>query len=179
MHNPVAHNFQEQLEYSYEIGDEPSWEAFYGRIWVNIVGCHPISKQSKWQQWGVDRVIYTASGQQFLIDEKKRKQDYGDILLEQWSVWRGENATGNKVGWSLDPEKQCDYVAYAVPCAHKCYLLPFDLLRQTFKRNLLQWQRNYGVLSAQNDGYETVNVAVPWDELKRKLCEQMVRKFEY
>ena len=175
----VIHDFHERLEYSSGLSDEPSWRAFYRRLWPDMVACHLIDGPSKWQQWGVDRVVYTASGQRFLIDEKKRTKDYGDILLEEWSVWRGEAAAGNKIGWSLDAEKQCDFIAYSIPSAEKCYFLPFELLRQAFVVNRLRWRRDYGVRTARNHGYDTVNVPVPWVELKKRLCQQMIRRFSF
>jgi len=177
MHAVVTHNFQEQMEYSSLPTDEPAWEAFYRHFWPNMVGCHLVGGPSKWQQWGVDRVIYTASGQRFLIDEKKRAKDYPDILLEEWSVWRGEGVSGNKIGWTLDDEKRCNFIAYAIPSAKRCYLLPFELLRQAFRANLERWRCNYRTVKARNHDYETVNVPVPWPELKLHLCQQMVHGF--
>ena len=72
------------------------------------------------------------NGRRFFVDEKKRKIDYGDILLEEWSVFHAEGDWRNRIGWALDAKKRCDFIAYAVPTACKCYLLPFELLRLTF-----------------------------------------------
>lgn len=184
MLNAVIHNFQEQLEYSADLSDESSWAAFYKRLWPNIVSAVRIDKNSKFQKWGIDREIYLENGKRFSIDEKKRKLDYGDLLLEEWSVadFDYENKRvirGKKVGWALDPEKRCDFVAYAIQSSGKCFLLPFELTRQTCIHNFPTWKNNpkWYPKPAKNDGYTTVNVAVPFEEFRVRLWEQMHRKF--
>lgn len=184
MLNAVVHNFQEQLEYSAQLSDEPAWIAFYKRLWPDMLAAVRIDKNSKFQQWGIDREILLPNGKRFSIDEKKRKKDYGDLLLEEWSVATFDKSSntvikGSKIGWTLDPEKRCDYVAYSIPEAGKCFLLPFELTRQTFKQNLEKWKKNktYYPRVAFNDGYATINCAIPYDIFKIALWQQMHRKF--
>ena len=143
-----------------------------------------IDKNSMYQKWGVDRLILLPNGKKFSIDEKKRRIDYGDLLLEEWSVcdFDFENKSvirGKKVGWAIDPDKRCDFVAYAVQSSGKCFLLPFELTRQTCKVNFPKWKQNgnWYPKPAANNGYTTVNVAVPFQEFRIRLWEQMHRKF--
>lgn len=178
------HDFAERLAYSQTLSDEGDWEAFYRRIWPDYVMCARVDAHSDWQRAGVDRCIWLPNGRQILVDEKKREKDYGDLLIEEWSVWHSETSTKNKIGWSLDPTKRCDFVAYAIPSAHKCYLLPFELTRLTCAHNLEHWKairlkdgRAAYPKAAANNGYKTINVAVEWGEFKRALNEQIMRRF--
>jgi hypothetical protein len=121
------------------------------------------------------------NGNQLMIDEKKRDKDWGDFLCEIWSV--GEIVAGmyegKKVGWTLDENKRCHYVAYAIVPAKTCHLLPFDLLRLTAKVNLQRWMSRKGAYpkDAVNKGYLTRNCAVPWDDLWRSIREQSRSEF--
>jgi len=184
MLNAVIHNFQDQLEYSAKLSDEASWVSFYKRLWPDMIAAVRIDKNSQFQKWGIDREILLPNGKRFSIDEKKRKLDYGDLLLEEWSVadFDYENRKvirGKKIGWALDPEKRCDFVAYAVQSSGKCFLLPFELTRQTCIHNFSKWKQNQNWYPkpAENEGYTTVNVAVPFTEFRLRLWEQMHRKF--
>lgn len=184
MLNAVIHNFQDQLEYSAELSDESSWIEFYRRLWPDMITAVRIDKNSQFQKWGIDREILLPNGKRFSIDEKKRKLDYGDLLLEEWSVcdfdWEIKKVIrGKKPGWAIDPDKRCDFVAYAVQSSGKCYLLPFELTRQTCLHNLSRWKQNaaWYPKPARNDGYTTVSVAVPFTEFRLRLWEQIHRKF--
>lgn len=179
----VIHDFAERLEYSAELSDEPSWVEFYRRLWPNMISCVRIDKNSRWQKWGVDRMVLLGDGKQFTIDEKKREKDYGDLLLEEWSVAdvdKSGRLKGHKIGWSLDESKQSDFIAYSVPIAGRCYLLPFELTRLTFAANINEWKRLMGArypLKAHNKGYTTINVSVSWDRFRHALGIQMHRRF--
>jgi len=59
-------------------------------------------------------------------------------------------------------------------------LLPFELTRQTFKANLTVWKAKgpaWYPKPARNEGYITINVAVPYDVFKAALWQQMHRAF--
>jgi hypothetical protein len=180
----IVHRFGERLKHSQDLSDEPSWIAFYRRIWPDLVSCVRIDANSRWQKIGIDRLVLLSNGNEITVDEKKRDKDWGDLLIEEWSVYYGPNDPKNKIGWSLDPEKQCDFVAYAVPPSKKCYLLPYELTRQTCLFNLERWKTlkskngkpNYP-LDAQNETYRTRNCAVDWEEFTRCFKIQMLRKF--
>lgn len=182
--NAVIHNFQEQLEYSSELSEEAAWVDFYRRLWPNMIQAVRIDKHSKFQQWGVDREILLPNGKRHSVDEKKRKKDYGDVLLEVCSVAEFDHkanrlARCQKPGWAVDPDKRCDFIAYAIPDAGKCWLFPFELLRQTTLHNRQAWQREprWYPKTAINDGYTTVNIAVPYDVLFLAMRKQMHRRF--
>jgi len=173
----IVHSFAESLEYSAGLSDEPSWVEFYQRLWPDMANCVRVDRHGDGQRHGIDRIVIRANGQQHTIDEKKRTKDYGDVLLEEWSVFYREADPRNRIGWTLDANKRCDFIAYAIPSAKKCYLLPFELLRQAFYCNRSDWMRRFPRKEAQNNGYVTVNVALPWGDLKAAIVQQMVRKF--
>lgn len=173
--NGVVHNFWDNLAASNKLSDEGDWITFYRRLWPDMLTALRLDAASEWQRWGVDRVLFLPNGKQLLIDEKKRTTKYDDFLCEEWSVYR--NKCGVKVGWTLDANKRCDFIAYAIPLLGKCYMLPFELLRITAQINLLEWKTATGTRSAPNHDYETINVVVPWDRLFTDMRRQMHRKF--
>lgn len=175
----VIHRFVDDLSYSNKLSDEPIWVDFYRRIWPRMIACVRIESESQWQKWGIDREIKLPNGKQFTIDEKKRREDYGDIALEMWSVYYGHKHPKNKLGWALDSEKRCDFVAYAVVPAKRCYLLPMEILRLAFHRNCRTWMQlpKCRVFDSPNPGYVTRNLGVPWPLLSAAMTAEMTRDF--
>lgn len=174
----VVHDFVERLEWSQALSDEAAWVAFYRRVWPEAIAIVRADADSRWQRWGVDRWIVLPNGRQLLIDEKKRDTDYADVLLEEWSVFKGEGHPQNKIGWTLDGDKRTDFIAYAIPRRGICYLLPFELLRLAYITHRSDWQRDgWYPKDARNNGYVTRNCAVPWITLRAGIVEQMHRRF--
>ena len=185
MRSSVVHSFQERLEFSLGVSSEGDWVSFYRRIWPDCLSIVRLDGDSDQQRHGIDRIVILPNGREITIDEKIREKDFGDILLEEWSVadfdWvQRKIIRGRKVGWSLDPNKQCDYIAYAVLPSGVCYLFPFELLRLSFQYNLENWKNLQGSrypIAVANNGYTTINVAVPWEILKEQIALQMRRRF--
>ena len=180
----VTHDFHERLEFSARLSDELSWNAFYQGLWPDMVAATRLDRNSEWQRDGIDRVIFLANGRQLLVDEKKREatdkktgKPYLDVLLEEWSVFHGEGSHRNKIGWSLDRKKRCDFIAYSIPLAERCYMLPFELLRLAFETRRSDWAREYGFRHSQNQGYVTRNIPVPWKEVQIAILREMNRRF--
>jgi hypothetical protein len=176
--DPIVHDFKKELDYSMLASHEPAWLEFYYRLWPNLVRVVRNDKGEVWQRWGLDRLLFLPAGHQLWIDEKKRKKDYGDVLIEEWNVGRygsGGVYHGEKMGWSLDKTKRCHFVAYAVPVAAKCYLLPFELLRITCEENLGRWKSagNYPQ-DSRNNGYVTRNCPVAWPQLHADMLRVLV-----
>jgi hypothetical protein len=170
--NGVIHDFAERLEFSAALSNEAEWIEFYQRVWPDMISAVRIDKDSKWQRSGVDRLVILPAMKQILIDEKKRSKGYDDFLMERWSSEHNQ-----KIGWTLDPTKVCDYIAYAIPLLGKCYLLPFEILRATCESNLSFWETPQRKKPAQNRGYTTINYVVKWDELFTAMKQQMHRRF--
>ena len=181
----VVHSFQERLQFSLDMSSEGDWVSFYRRLWPDAISIVRVDKDSVQQRSGIDRIVILPNGKQITIDEKIREKDYGDILLEEWTVadydWKNKKLIrGRKIGWTLDPSKTCDFISYAVLSSGVCFLLPYELLRMATAFNLASWKESpdckYPVPVA-NEGYTTINIAVPWTILKDQITRQMHRTF--
>lgn len=170
MHRAVIHRFTESLERSIELSDECNWAAFYRSVWPNLVEIHRITGKCADQLAGIDRVIYLPNGK-VTVDEKIRSTDYDDIALETWSVVR--SGKKERLGWAVDPKKQCDFIAYAIPSRRKCYLMPREILRLTVRRFGSEWRE----IAAQNDGYVTLSRVVGWAMLSDCMKQTMDREW--
>lgn len=181
----VVHSFDESLKKSHELNAEADWVAFYKRIWPEAASIIRVDKYSNIQTRGIDRMIWLPSGKQILVDEKCRDVDYGDVLLEVSSVMK-KSPDGNweelKVGWALDDSKHCDFIAYAIPSANKCYMLPFELTKEALRHNFEAWKLRgrpdvSWPIDAMNNGYKTRSIGVRWCILAAAIKEQMLRRF--
>lgn len=149
------HDFRERLKYSEKASEEPFWEAVYKKAFHNYVNSMPCSGNTKSQRKGIDRLVHLSNGKTLQIDEKKREQDWPDILLEYVSV-----DTTNAPGW-IEKDLDIDYLAYAFMPSKTVYLFPWDMLRRAWKHYKDLWIDEYQEVRAQNNGYVTISVAVP------------------
>jgi hypothetical protein len=161
MINAPTHDFRERLAWSEEKSCEPFWEAVYRKAFPNMVGHMLCGGSNDNQRRGVDRVIQLANGHTLYVDEKKRAKDYTDILLEYVSV-----STTGAPGW-MDKDLAIDYLAYAFMPSKRVYLFPWHMLRRAWLHHRDEWiEKYYPPIKAQNNGYETLSVAVPIKELR-------------
>lgn len=158
----VIHDFRQQLEWSEAAGYEPFWGAVYKKAFPNLVNHMMCSGDTASQRMGVDRLLYLANGKIIAIDEKKRKEQYPDILLEYISV----NTTGAP-GW-MNKDLAIDYLAYAFIPTKRCYLFPWPFLRRAWLHYRDQWieegekkSNGFRIVEAKNVKYKTLSVAVP------------------
>jgi len=178
----LPHDFQESLAKSRAQEDAPWWPHVYRTAFPDLISM-PSVRQDGWaQRGGIDRVLTLASGKTLTVDEKVRHKDYGDVLLEFWSVWRGSypKGKGEKAGWvALD--LSCDFIAYAIVPTQRCLLLPFTTLRRAWRKHHREWvqlgQREtegFYISKAENRGYQTISVCVPEERLLAALRDAMV-----
>lgn len=163
----TVHNFQESLERSNNYTDAPWWVDVYRAAFPDLKSAVCVRDDGWAQRGGIDRVLTLGSGKTLSVDEKVREEDWPDILLEYWSD------QGRKVpGW-VAKELACDFIAYAFVPSQTCYLLPFQTLRQAWRRNCKSWVSQYKRVEANNGRYLTVSVAVPTDILLSALTDAM------
>jgi len=150
-----VNDFYSDLKYSHKQEDNEIWNVVYSRAFPNMVSFNSVRDDGEHQRAGIDRVIVCSDGRTIKIDEKVRRVDYGDILLEYISV----DTTGAP-GW-VEKNLLCDYIAYAVIPSTTCFMLPVVQLQTAWAKNKSAWLEKYGTRSAKNNGYNTLNCPVP------------------
>jgi hypothetical protein len=111
---------------------------------------------------GIDYWAYLRGGAKLAIDIKAREHGcskywkscplFGvgvepELALEIWSVKpEPENFTG-QAGWTLSESKETDYILHVFDISDtpERFLLPFQLLRMGFRRNIKEWTRKFRV----------------------------------
>jgi hypothetical protein len=133
------------------------FDNFYHRIFPDLVRIEIVTDIAL-QKKGIDKILYLDNGQKIAVDEKKRRSNYGDILIELWSVYE------HKIkGWLFT--SHCHYIVYAIMPIRKAYLLPTILLRQAWRHNEHEWREQYHEIKAINPTYTTISIAIPPDIL--------------
>ncbi|MDD5487101.1 MAG: hypothetical protein PHW65_06065 [Dehalococcoidales bacterium] len=158
-------DFNLDLEYSLEERENDLFDSFYSRVFPGLESIH-FADDMETQKKGIDKILYFKSGYFVTVDEKKRRKDYGDILLELWSVWEKR-----KRGWLYTCK--CDYIVYAVMPTKKVYLLPVLLLKKAWLKNRSAWVKEYEEIAAYNKGYVTKSIAIPTKILLEEISCQM------
>ena len=151
-------DFNLDLKYSLDNRDAAGLDNFYFRVFPHLERIELVEDLEQ-QKKGIDKILHFKNGKSILIDEKKRRKDYGDILLEEYS-----NFDNKKVGW-LGREKYTDYIVYVIMESMTIYLLPFLLLQLAWIHNYKNWLNKYGRKFADNNSYRTSNIAIPPDVL--------------
>jgi hypothetical protein len=179
----VPNDFKPDLEYSLEERDNDLFDNFYKRIFPGISKIE-FCEDLKIQKTGVDKIIHFTKGNKFTIDEKKRREDYGDIALELWSKGNKNNNgdyVGEKRGWLY--YSVCDYIVYAVMPSLKVYLLPTILLKRVWYINQKEWRKKYLTKLARNPRdkklpleYYTQNICIPTTILINAISGEMSQK---
>lgn len=162
-----VNDFKIDLEWSLDSSEDKLFNDFYYKAFPNIKQiefCEDMERQRK----GFDKIIHFENGNWFAIDEKKRRIDYGDILLEIWSVDR------KKRGWLYTC--QCDYIVYAIMPTKKVYLLPTVLLKKAWITNRDKWIK-YKPIIARNKTYVTESRSIKTDELLSAISNEMKQCF--
>ena len=103
--------FHTDLEYSLNNRENEMFDEFYFRAFPSLARIELV-EDLHLQKRGVDKILHLKNTKQILIDEKKRRKDYGDILLEEYSNWERK-----VVGW-LGQDKHTDYIVYALSLIH-------------------------------------------------------------
>ncbi|AEG14712.1 hypothetical protein Desku_1125 [Desulfofundulus kuznetsovii DSM 6115] len=167
------HDFQTDLAYSLEERENEMFDAFYYRAFPGLQRIELVTDIAT-QRKGIDKILTFSNGQRVTVDEKKRRTDYGDILLELWSVWAPEKGVA-KLGWLYTA--QCDYIVYAIMPRNIAYVLPTLLLRAAWATHKGEWLKKYPELKpARNKGYVTRNIAIPADILLNAIYREMRNK---
>jgi len=162
--------FNEDLQYSFEPNDNNFLDKFYHKYFPMLDKIEFV-KDLNLQKQGIDKILTLKDGKEITIDEKKRRKEYGDILLELWS-----NLEKRKLGWLYTTK--CDYIVYIIIPSNKIYLLPVLLLRKAFIKNKKEWLVSKNIKDADNYYYTTRNLAVKTNELLSAISNEMNCNFK-
>lgn len=166
----MSNNFQTDLSYSLEENDNARFDRLYHEAFPHLLKIE-IVEDIEMQKQGIDKILHFEGGKRLFIDEKKRRKDYGDILLEEYSDF-----DRRKIGW-LGRKKHTDYIVYAIIPRNKVYFFPFTLLQMTWIENYHFWLKAYGRKFSKNEGYRTSNIPVPEEVLILAMAEKMKNNF--
>jgi hypothetical protein len=156
----IRHGFEKSL--GREAADAPFLDALWSVWWGGA--CYTrrepdLAKQKK----GTDVHLYlhAVGGKPVVAQEKIRRHDYGDVLLEYLSA----NTTGDP-GWALKVPAQARVVLYGIAPSRRALLFPYTSLVLATRDNLELWRRKYkDGPPIWNQGfceaYYALNVAVP------------------
>ena len=160
-------DFFSDLEYSLDERDNEMFDGFYCRIFPGLMRVEFVTDIPT-QKKGIDKILHFKSGKQVTVDEKKRREDYGDIALEL----RHEYDSG-MVGKGWLYKCQCDYIVYAVMPSKKVYLLPALLLKKAWLTYRREWQQKYREINSPNKGYRSVSLPIPTQVLLESVSREM------
>jgi len=123
-----------------------------------------VNRDVETQKKGVDCYIVLRDGHKVKVEEKERKKDYGDLLLEDFS-----NYERRTIGWTRDDRKITDYLAYIIVPSRFAYIFYYPALRRIFIDNLDLWRERYPYKfgkTFEGDAllYTTANIPVPFIE---------------
>jgi len=147
-----------------------------------ILKINPVTNK-KMQFEGVDKILTTRKNVFLKLEEKVRKKDWGDILIEivaddryasycphtnqfNYSEMRG-------VGWGMKQYKT-DLLLYYFEESDSGYLLSWKKFQEMFLNNIQSWyllalanKDKFAIKNAQNKNYSSINIAIPKKEFEK------------
>lgn len=164
----ASYDFTKQLNISMEAAGKDWVEQAYQEAFGNLglLKVESITDLAL-QRKGYDKVCHFKNGKQVIFDEKHRSEDYGDILIEIWSImerrvpsWLNNNA---------------DYIVHFFEPTKRVVWLPLLLLNKWLKtrKEIIPWINNpenetllpcppwNRVIYTPNEGYTTASIAGP------------------
>lgn len=156
-------DFHSDLAFSHNAEDLPIWEEIYRKAFPQFAGMINYRSYGEHQRAGIDRGVYLEHAKEVLIDEKVRRKNYNDILLEFLS-----NDYTGAPGW-VCKQLRADYIAYAFLNSGQCHLLPVVQMQAAWRKKGEEWKERHGVKTAKNNGYQTHSCPVPIPELYKAI----------
>ena len=137
-----------------------------------LAGCIDVRKSDlEDDRDGIDYIATLRRGAEVFIDHKARdrgcskfwKRGEPELALEKWSVMPSQSCIHGRTGWTLDEAKRTHYTLHTFfpEDSPKAYLLPFQLLRVTFRRHIDQWWARFHHAPQPNNGYTSECLFVP------------------
>lgn len=126
-----------------------------------------ITRDDETQKKGFDKRISFHDGRSFIIEEKVRYKDYGDVFVERW-----EDKPVGKVGWAWDTELICDYVAYAIWPASLCIFINFKELQTRLIENEAVYMRRRQFENPEG-GYLSTGPTLSFEEIRAQIPDAL------
>jgi hypothetical protein len=174
----TVYDFQERLAFSIA-GRTEGVSAIIKQI---LAGCVSVEKSEVADDRnGIDYWAGLRRGAKVGIDLKTREagcsrfwRDGPELALEIWSV-TPEGSRPGKAGWTLDEAKQTDYTLHLFDPADSpiVYLLPFQLLRTAFRRNLIEWRKWFDEKAQDSGGWRSLALFVPAHIVTASVMDEM------
>jgi hypothetical protein len=122
----MSGDFGPDLDWSYGVAGLPFWEDVYRQAFPGFVAAHIPTGDGWHQRAGRDRIIVLDDSSTITVDEKGRRDEWPDILVEILS-----DRDRKVPGWG-NPGKRlsCDYIGYAFVPSQTCHLVPYRELRR-------------------------------------------------
>jgi hypothetical protein len=131
------------------------WKEIYNKAFPNLQSINNAREDGELQSHGIDRILVLNSGKVICVDEKVRRKNYPDILLE----YIANDQTKTK-GW-IEKSLLCDFIAYAFINTGFCYLLPVVPLQKAWTVNKDKWFKEFKIVVAENKNYKTLSLPIP------------------
>lgn len=158
--------FNEDLNYSLDRNIRHKINEFYFDKFPMLIDIQEV-EELQLQKKGVDIILHFEDGKKVYIEEKLRREDYGDIFLEVIS-----NSNKMSLGWVLTCG--ADYICYIVQPTAKVYLLPVAILKTALLNNYDNWIYLFGAKKCYNRSYFSVGLCIDIDELFKALQKELV-----
>lgn len=175
----MEHDFYEDLKMSYESCQLETDQETLKQYFENTISVEKTKPAV--DKTGIDYYVKLQNGKKIGVDVKTRRQGVSrywtsepDLTIEKWSqFWGGNYDKRNKWGWTVDTEKQCDYIMYKFDKSDcdKVFIYPFHQLAKAANRNGPKWEATYGLKSVDQSsaGYVTKCVFVPVSEVSEAV----------
>ena len=170
----TIHSFTNDLAVENREASALFWTIAYNRLFGGIRGQAIAPKGSAEQKAGIDRWVTLASGETVSVQEKTRKRQVRDLLLELRHV----AADGRTwAGWA-NQDGKADFLLYVSKTDGECRLWRTADLQRVLRRNYFGWQKRFPIRCSRNRGYETEFICVPLSLLPEpQTCQVNPRLF--
>ena len=151
-----THDWVRDLAHENAEAGAPWWPLVYRALWPSFQSLEIAPRGSEAQRAGIDRVVRFPDGRRVTIQEKTRRLDRPDLLIEVRHV----AADGRTwPGWIEHTSADC--LVYVVKASGVVRVWDMPALRRLWAINRARWLRTCRTFEAHNQGYRTFNVAVP------------------
>lgn len=170
-------NFHEDMDFEKEVSSNHElWTRVYSNFFPDFKLHGRVCDKGR-QMQGIDRVVKLAGGRNVYVDEKVRRKDYGDMLIEEYSMC-GEAGKGKKKGW-IKKDLNTDYIAYYIQPSDEVRMYSYQELKsvyESYKRELNSLAHDDSEdrvvrKKSKNSGgaYYTQSICVDYDLLDRLI----------